>query len=91
MISKNGKLVVAALAGMFALSAPLHAFAADDKGAEKKVACEGGNSCKGKGSCAGKDNSCAGKNACKGKGVAQMTEKECKDAGGKVAAPKEKK
>jgi hypothetical protein len=92
-MSKNGKLVVAALAGLFA-AAPLTARAGDTKdtkSADAKVHCEGVNKCKGQGSCSGAHNACAGKNGCAGKGWVEVTEKECKDKGGKVAAAKDKK
>ncbi len=88
-MSKNGKLVVAALAGLFAATAPLAAHAGDEKG-DKKVHCTGINSCKGTGSCAGAKNGCAGKNGCKGEGWVEVTEKECKDKGGKVATADDK-
>jgi len=90
-MSKNGKFIVAALAGLFAVSAPLAAAHAGDAAGDKKVKCEGINSCKGKGSCASAKNGCAGKNGCKGQGVTDATEKECKDKGGKVADAKDDK
>jgi uncharacterized membrane protein len=90
-MSKNGKLVVAALAGLFAVSAPLAAHAGDAKAADKKVKCEGINSCGGKGACKSANNSCAGKNGCAGKGWVEVTEKECKDKNGKVVAEDTKK
>jgi uncharacterized membrane protein len=93
-MSKNGKLVVAALAGLFAATASVSAFAGDKdaKATDKKVHCAGINSCGGKGACKGANNACAGKNACSGKGWVESSEKECKDKGGKVAeaAPEKK-
>ena len=91
-MSKNGKLVVAALAGLFAAAAPLSAHAGDAKAtADKKVKCEGINSCGGKGACKSANNSCAGKNGCAGKGWVEVTEKECKDKNGKIVAEDTKK
>ena len=88
-MSKNGKLVVAALAGLIAAAAPLAAHAGDDAG--KKVKCEGINACKGKAACKSAKNGCAGQNGCKGQGWVESSEKECKDKGGKVVAADDKK
>jgi hypothetical protein len=55
----------------------------------KNVKCIGGNACKGQGACSGAGHSCGGANECKGKGwIMTTTEKECTDAGGKVAKGK---
>jgi len=81
-MSNKGKMIAAIAAGLFSVGAPLLANAAD----AAKVHCEGVNACKGKGSCHGAANACAGKNGCKGKGWTDMTEKDCKAAGGKVAS-----
>ncbi len=87
----KGKLIAAAVAGMFTTAVPYIALAGDAKDAAK-IKCEGGNSCKGKGGCKSAANDCAGKNGCKGKGyIMTKTEKECTDAGGKVAKADEKK
>jgi hypothetical protein len=51
------------------------------------VACLGANSCKGQSECKSFDHECQAMNSCKGKGFALMTEKECKDKGGKVIDP----
>jgi uncharacterized membrane protein len=80
-MSTKGALIAAMAAGLFSASAPLVASAAD----AAKVHCTGVNSCAGKGSCHSASNSCAGKNGCHGKGWVEMSEKECKDKGGKVA------
>jgi hypothetical protein len=79
-MSNKGALIAAMAAGIFSAGAPALANAADTA----KVHCEGVNSCKGKGSCHSAANACGGRNACKGKGWVEMTEKECKDKGGKV-------
>jgi hypothetical protein len=79
-MSTKGAIIAAMAAGFLSAGVPLIAHADD-----AKVKCEGGNSCAGKGSCHSASNSCAGKNGCKGKGWVQMTEKDCKAAGGKVA------
>jgi hypothetical protein len=80
-MSTKGALIAAMAAGLFTAAAPVLASAAD----AAKVHCEGANACKGKGSCHGAANACAGKNGCKGKGWTEMSEKDCKAAGGKVA------
>jgi hypothetical protein len=93
-MSKNGKFVVSALAGLFAVAIPLAAAHAADppKAADKKVHCEGANSCAGKSECkSSANNSCSGKNGCAGKGWVSVTEKECKDKNGKVVADDAKK
>ena len=89
----NGKLVVATLAGLFAATASVTAFAGDKdaKAADKKVHCSGINSCSGKGACKSANNACSGKNGCAGKGWVEASEKECKDKGGKVVAEADKK
>ncbi len=87
-VTKQGALIAAMAAGLFASALPLAAHASDSD----KVHCAGANSCKGKGSCKSADNACAGKNGCKGKGWMETTAKECADKGGHVmAAPKGKK
>ncbi|HTA18684.1 MAG TPA: hypothetical protein VK989_05300 [Polyangia bacterium] len=83
-MSNKGKMIAAIAAGLFSVGAPLLANAAD----AAKVHCEGANACKGKGSCHSASNACAGKNGCKGKGWTDMTEKDCKAAGGKISAAK---
>jgi hypothetical protein len=84
----KGKLVAAAVAGLFSTAIPFVAHAGDDA----KVKCDGGNACKGKGGCKSASNDCAGRNGCKGKSYTMTkTEKECTDAGGKVAKADDKK
>jgi hypothetical protein len=80
-MSKKGAIIAAMAAGIFSAGAPLVASAADSG----KVHCAGVNSCKGKSSCHSASNACAGQNGCKGKGWVEMSEKDCKDKGGKVA------
>jgi len=77
----RGAAIAAMAAGLFSVSAPLVASAAD----ADKVHCQGVNACKGKGSCHSASNACGGQNGCKGKGWVEMTEKECKAKGGKPA------
>jgi hypothetical protein len=79
-MKSKGAIIAAMAAGLFGAGAPLVASAADSA----KVHCQGVNSCKGKGSCHGASNGCAGQNGCKGKGWVEMSEKDCKDKGGKV-------
>jgi hypothetical protein len=79
-MTTKGALIAAMAAGLFSVSAPLVATAADND----KVQCQGANSCKGKSACHSAGNACAGQNSCKGKGWIQTTEKECKAKGGKV-------
>lgn len=57
-------------------------------GQSPMVNCMGVNACKGQSSCKTAKNACKGQNSCKGTGVMQMTKKECKKAGGKVAKAK---
>jgi hypothetical protein len=78
-MSTKGALIAAMAAGLFA-GVPALANAADTA----KVRCEGANACKGKSSCHTASNACAGRNSCKGKGWVELSEKECKDKGGKV-------
>jgi len=79
-MSNKGALIAAMAGGLFA-GAPALANAADTA----KVHCAGVNACKGKSACHSASNACAGQNSCKGKGWVEMSEKECKDKGGKVA------
>ena len=80
-MSNRGAMIAALAAGFFSAGAPMAASAADSA----KVHCEGVNSCKGKSACATATSGCAGQNACKGKGWIEMSEKECKAKGGKIA------
>lgn len=78
----SGFLIASAAAGLV-LSGAVGARAEEGKtGGE--VYCSGVNSCKGQGACAGAGHSCGGKNGCKGQGIVKMSEKECKEKGGKV-------
>ena len=80
-MTHKGALIAAMAAGLFGAGAPLVASAAD----AAKVRCQGGNACKGKSACSSASNSCSGQNGCKGKGWVEMSEKDCKAKGGKVA------
>lgn len=79
---KSGLAVATAAAALFAagvVATPVQA--ADNAG----VKCAGTNSCKGTSECKTASSSCKGQNSCKGHGwVTAKSEKECKDAGGKV-------
>lgn len=93
-ISMDKKLLLAAaFSGLTLTSTAIHA----EETNTKTVMCYGVNACKGHGACAGKvdacsgkngceaKTSCAGHNSCKGKGFTKMSEKDCKDKGGKVS------
>lgn len=85
---KGTRLTGAALATVVALMFVGNAMAADSSSSDAssaQVKCVGGNSCKGQSACKSASSSCKGQNACKGKGyVMSSSEKDCKDAGGKV-------
>jgi uncharacterized membrane protein len=77
-------LLSAAVAGIIGgLAVSNNAEAKDAKKKEKKIHCGGVNECKGKSECHTATTKCAGSNECKGKGWIAMTEKACKDKGGK--------
>ena len=77
----KGVMIAAMAAGLLSAGAPLVASAAD----AAKVHCLGVNACKGKSACSTASSGCSGQNACKGKGWIEMSEKDCKAKGGKVA------
>jgi hypothetical protein len=52
------------------------------------VDCGGVNACKGQGTCKTEKHGCSGQNECKGQGVLEMSEAECVEKGGTVAARK---
>ena len=79
-MSTKGKVIAAAVAGLFAHAVPILASAKEGG----KVHCAGVNECGGKGSCKSASNECKGKNDCKGKGWLSMNEKDCKAKGGTV-------
>jgi hypothetical protein len=79
--ANKGALIAAMVAGLLSAGAPLVASAGDDA----KVHCQGANACKGKSACSTASNGCAGQNGCKGKGWVELSEKDCKAKGGKVA------
>jgi hypothetical protein len=79
--ANRGAIIAAMAAGLLSVGAPLVASAADDA----KVHCQGVNACKGKSACSTATNGCSGQNGCKGKGWVEMSEKDCKAKGGKVA------
>lgn len=80
---KSGLALAATAAALFAAgSMTTIAQAADEAG----VHCTGVNSCKGSSECKSANSSCKGQNSCKGQGwVSKKSDKECTDAGGKVA------
>jgi hypothetical protein len=80
-MTNRGAMIAAMAAGLLSAGAPMVASAADST----KVHCAGVNACKGKSACSTASSGCAGQNGCKGKGWIELTEKECKDKGGKVA------
>ena len=80
-MTNKGAFIAALAAGLLGAGAPIVASAADSD----KVHCEGVNACKGKSACSTAKNGCAGQNGCKGKGWVKMTEKQCKEKGGKVS------
>jgi hypothetical protein len=80
-MSTKGKLIAAAVAGLFSQAMPMMASAKEGG----KVHCAGVNGCSGKGECKSATNECNGKNGCKGKGWVAMAEKDCKAKGGTVA------
>lgn len=79
-MTSKGAMIAALAAGLFGSAAPMTASAAE----AGKVRCQGINSCKGKSLCHTASSGCAGQNSCKGKGWIEVTEKECKEKGGKV-------
>ncbi len=85
---KGTRITGAALATAVALMFVGNAVAADTSSSDAssaQVKCVGANSCKGQSACKSASSSCKGQNACKGKGfVMTSSEKDCKDAGGKV-------
>jgi hypothetical protein len=80
-MTNKGALIAAMAAGLFSVAAPLRASAADSD----KVHCQGANACRGKSACSTASNACSGQNGCRGKGWIELSEKECKAKGGKVA------
>jgi len=80
-MTNKGALIAAMAAGFLTAEAPLVASAAD----AAKIHCEGVNACKGKSACSTASSGCSGQNSCKGKGWIEMSEKDCKAKGGKVA------
>jgi hypothetical protein len=75
-MNKSTRFIVtaAAMAGLYAGSMAVRAFADDTAGSgdaskdASKHDCKGQNSCKGTGGCKSGDNGCKGQNSCKGKG-----------------------
>jgi hypothetical protein len=80
-MTHKGALIAAMAAGLLGAGAPLVASAAD----AAKVHCQGVNACKGQSACSSASNTCSGQNGCKGKGWVEMSEKDCRAKGGKVA------
>lgn len=76
----SGIAIATAAAGLFAFAAVPGTASAGEDG---KVHCTGVNACKGKSACKTASNACKGMNSCKGKGFLVMSEKECKEKGGK--------
>jgi uncharacterized membrane protein len=91
MMIRKAVLGAAVASALGSLLASGIAYAAEKEGktAEKTVKCVGVNDCKGKGSCKSAKNDCKGENACKGQSFTELTEKECRDKGGKVEQPKQ--
>lgn len=74
----TGLAIAAAAATLFAVAA-----APDVQAQSAKVKCHGVNACKGQSACKTAKSECKGHNACKGQGFKVMSEKACKEAGGK--------
>jgi len=93
-MTKNSKLLSAAVAGLMGLAAVASAGDKADKGAKKadkdaNVHCYGVNKCKAMGKCSGPGHACAGSNSCKGQGWLPMPKSSCEAIeGGTTTAPK---
>lgn len=91
---KSGALIALAAGSLFAAACKKDDSKDSDragagmKAGEKmaKVHCMGVNECKGHGGCKSELNACAGQNGCKGQSFVEMTEPECKAAGGELGA-----
>ena len=80
----SGVALAAAAAALFSTGALMTPVAQAADGG--MVHCAGINSCKGHSDCKTATSECKGLNSCKGQGwVGKASEKECMDAGGKVA------
>ena len=77
MMTRRAVLGAAVASALGSLLASGLAYAAekDGKTSEKTVKCVGVNDCK-------------GQNGCKGQGFSELTEKACREKGGKVEQPK---
>jgi uncharacterized membrane protein len=85
-MSRNKKMIAAALAFAAVTFAAVPATSALADGASAGVQCFGANACKGQGSCKSGSNSCKGQNSCKGKGfIMEPTAQDCTDAGGSTS------
>jgi uncharacterized membrane protein len=86
----KGAVIAGAVCSLFVAGAARAGDKAPAKAKEgaKVVHCGGINACKGQGACAGADNACKAQNACKGHGFVEVSEKQCKEKGGKVLAAK---
>jgi hypothetical protein len=89
----NARMIALSVAGLLGSGCGSHPAKVNNGGTaagagEKiaKVMCEGINECRGKGDCAA--GNCAGTNSCKGKGWLSVTQADCDQKGGKVAATK---
>ncbi len=81
--TKTGIAIASAAAAIFAMGATATVAQAADA---PMVKCMGINSCKGHSECKTAKNDCKGMNSCKGQGwVSKASDKDCTDAGGKVA------
>lgn len=79
----SGVALAAAAAALFSTGVIMAPAA---QAADGMVHCAGVNSCKGHSDCKTATSECKGLNSCKGQGwVGKASDKECMDAGGKVA------
>ncbi len=90
MLVRRAVLGAAVASALGSLLATGVAYAGEKEGktSEKTVKCVGVNDCKGKGSCKSAKNDCKGQNAGQGQSFAELTEKACREKGGKVEQPK---
>jgi hypothetical protein len=85
-MSRNKKMIGAALAVAAIALAGVPATSALADAASSGVQCFGINSCKGQGACKSASNACKGQNACKGKGfIVEPTAADCSNAGGSAS------